>query len=72
MDKTFKLDGERMPFSPICTYCRHLDFEKDFSCDAFEYIPDEIWFGKNNHTQPVKGDHGIKFERFEPEDEAKD
>lgn len=32
-------------------------------CDAFPNgIPEEIAYGKNLHTKPVSGDHGIRFE----------
>lgn len=32
-------------------------------CSAFpDGIPDEIAYGNNPHTEPVKGDHGIQYE----------
>jgi hypothetical protein len=37
--------------------------ERNF-CRAFpDKIPDEIAYGSNLHLNPVKGDHGIQFER---------
>ena len=52
-------------FSSICSHCKNLsDFSEDKIpfCRAFDIIPDDIWFGKNDHTKPVKGDNGIMFE----------
>ena len=32
-------------------------------CEAFpDGIPEEIAYGDNKHTGPVKGDHGIRYE----------
>lgn len=34
------------------------------ACKAFpKGIPDKIAYGTNRHTRPVKGDHGIQFEK---------
>ena len=53
-------------FSSVCTFCVH---EKDEHrrCKAFgdKDIPLSIWEGKNKHTKPVDGDHGIQFEARE-------
>ena len=50
-------------FSPICDLCVHLDLRAARNCAAFpEGIPPEIWEGKNSHTEPYPGDHGIRFE----------
>ena len=36
---------------PICNYCKnHI---KGLKCKAFDVIPDEIIFMKNNHTKPL-------------------
>ena len=51
-------------FSRVCSNCLHYKAQK--SCKAFARIPDEIWLGENDHTKPVSGDHGIRFEPFEP------
>lgn len=47
-------------YSKVCTYCRYITGYR--KCAAFRYIPDDIWLGKNDHTQPYPGDHGILFE----------
>lgn len=56
------------PYSPVCTLCKH--FKHDSwpvgeypACQAFEQIPMAIWNGDNDHTQPVSGDKGIRFEK---------
>ena len=37
-------------------------------CAAFpDGIPDDIAYGGNKHLSPVEGDHGIQFERADPE-----
>lgn len=69
--ENYVLDDEtiwRGAFSDVCTKCKHLKepvFD-EWKCDAFDKIPEEIWFGKNDHTKEYKGDRGI---RFEPKDE---
>lgn len=67
-------------YSPVCGLCKHFRamsrLEGNFlagespnpKCDAFpDGIPLEIWDGKNKHTDPVDGDHGIQFERGKPQ-----
>lgn len=53
-------------FSPICSFCIHLDSKSYNACRAFPNegeIPLEIWDGSNNHTTSYPGDNGIMFER---------
>ena len=56
-------------FSPICSFCIHLDLgaagKGDRRCKAFNDIPGEIWLGDNNHEKPYEGDGGIQFKRAE-------
>ena len=53
--------------SKVCTRCKHLYAERRYECKAFpDGIPAAIWLGKNDHTQPFTGDHGIQFEAIEP------
>ena len=51
-------------YSTVCTFCKHYDsgFRE---CEAFKEIPLSIWEGRNKHTSPVDGDHGIQFEARE-------
>ena len=52
--------------APVCMKCAHFRKNTDgwgLKCDAFpDGIPDSILVGGNDHTRPVKGDHGIRFE----------
>lgn len=48
---------------PACMSCVHYDRTKPVTCTAFpDRIPDVIWLEGDPHTQPVTGDHGIRFE----------
>ncbi len=50
--------------SPICGLCHYLRVEEGRTCaafPAFNSIPLDIWEGRNDHTTPVPGDHGIQF-----------
>jgi len=58
--------------SEICDRCKHYNVDNSLpmkggqKCAAFpDGIPDEIWLGKNDHTKPYPGDHGIQFEKAE-------
>ncbi len=51
-------------FSDICSHCAHWLVEPGGKCKAFPGgIPAEIWEGRNKHTEPYEGDHGIQFEK---------
>lgn len=55
---------------PACMDCIHYDRSKPVTCAAFpDRIPDVIWLEGDPHTEPVKGDHGI---RFEPNEDAEE
>lgn len=54
---------------PPCVFCKHVHKDGNFgrgrrtTCAAFPGgIPVDILDGKNDHTAPVSGDHGIQFE----------
>ena len=49
------------PLSPVCSYCARLLDATARRCEAFEYIPYEIWDGKVDHRKPYPGDHGLTF-----------
>jgi len=54
------------PYSVVCARCFHLiDNGVGRKCKAFKEIPMSIWEGKNDHTEPYKGDNGIRFEPIE-------
>ncbi len=63
IDKTFEIPI----YSSVCTLCRHLQDIEAHRCLAFDKIPDIIWLGDNDHTEPYPGDNGIQFE---PVDDA--
>ncbi len=46
---------------PQCMKCKH--YEGALTCKAFpDGIPPAILRGEDDHTKPVAGDHGIRFE----------
>jgi hypothetical protein len=49
---------------PNCLFCAHYHQEAgidDADCAAFQEIPDRIFTGVVEHTEPVTGDGGIRF-----------
>lgn len=51
--------------SPVCSVCKHYNPRETRLkiCTAFpDGIPEDIWMGRNSHTEPYEGDHGIQFE----------
>ena len=52
-----------VPFSPVCTFCRHNNKQDWRKCQAFpDGVPAEIWNGDNDHRQAYPGDNGIQFD----------
>jgi len=50
----------------FCIYCKNLVSMTDGECKGFTtFIPDDIWKGNNDHTQPYRGDNGIMYEPSE-------
>lgn len=52
-----------------CHECKHavIDSWGYITCAAFpDGVPDDIMFEGRLHRRPIKGDHGIQFERGEP------
>ena len=43
-----------------CVFCI-----SEYRCSIFNKIPDEIWSGEHDHTEPYDGDNGIQFEPIE-------
>ena len=56
----------RVPFGAMgiaCNSCGHV-FPGNAFCEAFpdgDGIPDPITGGRNNHTTPYPGDHGLRY-----------
>ena len=49
---------------PICNKCKHRS--RGIYCVAYpEGIPRSILLNEQDHTKPIKGDHGIQFEAIE-------
>ncbi len=58
--------NDRAPISPICSECRHLTDRINQSCPAFDYIPDDIWYGRDDHARKHPGQQGnLTFEQRE-------
>lgn len=43
-----------------CYFCKHSTNHR--VCKAFNRIPDDIWYGRVEHTKPYPGDNGYRFE----------
>lgn len=52
--------GNLPMLSRVCSSCAN--YRSNMSCAAFKSIPEEIWLGENDHTNPYPGDNGIQFE----------
>lgn len=52
-----------------CLTCKNYQYAN--KCNAFEKIPNEIILGKNDHSKPFPGDHGIQYQPLDTE-EAKE
>lgn len=61
----FVLDRSRAwpLLSKVCSNCDRLRDPGERHCDAFgaQTIPDDIWFGRDDHRSPVPGDGGKTF-----------
>lgn len=57
-------EEELNSFFPICNKCKnHID---GLICKAFIIIPDDIIFGKNNHSKPLPNqNNNVIFEPLE-------
>jgi len=50
-----------------CVFCQHYHVERNEltdelpSCDAFPAIPDAIFMGGIEHSEPIQGDNGAQF-----------
>lgn len=55
-------------FSAQCLYCKHYKMQK--TCEAFpKEIPQEIFDGSFDHSNPYEGDNDIRFEPIKEVDE---
>jgi len=56
-----------------CVFCLHYHHVRNDqcmelpSCDAFNAIPDEIFMGWFDHSEPFPGDNGVRFSLIETE-----
>lgn len=46
-----------------CLLCVHFQDITARRCDAFDGIPEDIWFGEVDHREAYEGDGGVRFER---------
>lgn len=64
-DGSITLDRSRAYpiWSDVCCRCARLVSSGFRRCHAFgdQTIPDDIWFGRNDHSAPVPGDNGMVF-----------
>ena len=51
------------PWSDVCSRCKRLYDPGIRRCEAFgdSPIPDDIWFGRDDHHTPRAGDGGLTF-----------
>lgn len=57
----FAQDGDKGIIFALCGTCVHKS-KKDATCKAFpDGIPDVFLTGKQEHTKPYRGDHGIQY-----------
>jgi len=48
---------------PQCLGCKHFHNDKEFTCEAFpKGIPEKIIINEIDHRISYTGDHGIRFE----------
>ena len=58
---------------PACVFCEHYHSKRNDqtdelpSCNAFAEIPDEIFMGTFDHSEPFPGDDGVQFRLREAE-----
>jgi hypothetical protein len=66
-EKPTTLDSESpLPqYSLQCGVCQHIrDTHLQRTCRAFpDGIPPDVWNGVVRHDHPIKGDHGLQFQR---------
>lgn len=65
ISKTITLDDSLAFEVPVgtgldCYFCKNIKNHR--VCKAFGRVPDDIWYGKVDHTKPYPGDNGIRFE----------